>query len=404
MSDVKAANTKVPKLRFPEFKGEWEKSTLRSAFNNSRVKGYNGLPIYSVTLDRGMVRRDSLERVMGADAADEANLKVAKGNLAYNMMRMWQGAVGLAPEDSMVSPAYVILEPKSQTNSAYYFQWMKSPKAIYKLWAYSHGLTSDRLRLYFDDFAQIHKHIPTLPEQKKIAEFLGAMDEKIAKLKKKKALLTDYKRGVMQKLFAQKIRFTRDDGSPFPDWEEKKLSSVLQEHGLKSTGYEQVHSVSVHKGVINQIDHLGRSFAAKETSHYNRAQIGDVIYTKSPTGDFPFGIVKQNKLRYEVIVSPLYGVFKPETKSLGYILEEHFSSCINMTNYLKPLVQKGAKNTINVSNEGFLRGKLTLPTHPDEQKKIADFLSAIDQKIEAVATQITQTEAFKKGLLQQMFV
>lgn len=198
-------------------------------------------------------------------------------------------------------------------------------------------------------------------------------------------LLQAYKKGILQRIFAQTIRFRKDDGTAFPAWKEQKLKEVLTEHGERSTGKERVHSVSVHKGVIDQVEHLGRSFAAADTDHYNLVRPGDVIYTKSPTGDFPFGIIRQSKIAKNAIVSPLYGVFTPSSHHLGHILDEYFTSSINTHNYLHQIVQKGAKNTINITNAGFLEGALTLPVHVDEQKKIADFLAALDAKIESVS-------------------
>src|SRR5436190_9187982 len=105
---------------------------------------------------------------------------------------------------------------------------------------------------------------------------------------------------------ASRIRFPQFKNEP--EWGKRKLSEVLKEHSLKSTGKEQVFSVSVNKGLVNQIEHLGRSFSAASTDHYKRVLPGDVIYTKSPTGNFPFGIIKQSKVAKPVIVSPLYGV------------------------------------------------------------------------------------------------
>lgn len=245
---------------------------------------------------------------------------------------------------------------------------------------------------------------PSLPEQKKIAAFLGVVDAKIAALRARVLGLKTYKRGLIQALFSQTLRFTQPDGNAFPDWEEKRLGEVLHEHKAKSTGKEQVYSVSVHKGLVNQIEHLGRSFSAAKTDHYNRVKPHDIVYTKSPTGDFPLGIIKQSLVDADVIVSPLYGVFSPETPALGFILHVYFESNINVSNYLSPIVQKGAKNTINVTNSGFLTNSLVLPVSHDEQAKIADALSAMDAKIAAVSTQVAQMQEFKKGLLQQMFV
>jgi len=204
-----------------------------------------------------------------------------------------------------------------------------------------------------------------------------------------------------KKALVPKLRFP--DFRNADKWKKKKLSEVLNEHGLKSTGTEHVYSVSVHKGLVNQVKHLGRSFSASSTDHYNCVLPGDVVYTKSPTGNFPLGIVKQSKLSYQVIVSPLYGVFSPETPAIGTILDAYFESPANAQIYLEPLVQKGAKNTINVNNSKFLSGELYLPTIKGEQQKIADCLSSLDALIAAHTEKLEALKSHKKGLMQQLF-
>lgn len=186
-------------------------------------------------------------------------------------------------------------------------------------------------------------------------------------------------------------------------WAERKLSDVLFEHKEKSTGKEEVCSVSVHKGVINQVEHLGRIFAASNTGNYKRVLPGDIIYTKSPTGNFPFGIVKQSKLSEPVIVSPLYGVFKPETTYLGLILDAYFESPERTLDYLSSIVQKGAKNTININNDTFLSKSLFLPFDKREQKKIASFLSSLGELITAHMKRLETLKEYKKGLMQNLF-
>jgi type I restriction enzyme S subunit len=186
-------------------------------------------------------------------------------------------------------------------------------------------------------------------------------------------------------------------------WARRKLSEILFEHKEKSTGKEEVFSVSVHKGVINQIEHLGRAFAANNTDNYKRVLPGDIIYTKSPTGDFPFGIIKQSKVSHPVIVSPLYGVFTPETIDLGVILDAYFQYPENTINYLSSIVQKGPKNTINIKNETFLSKSLILPTDKLEQKKIANCLSSLDEVIAGEREKLELLQQHKKGLLQQLF-
>jgi type I restriction enzyme, S subunit len=198
-----------------------------------------------------------------------------------------------------------------------------------------------------------------------------------------------------------KLRFPKFRDAP--GWEDTILGNVLTEHGEKNNGSSEVHSVSVHKGVINQVEHLGRSFAAADRSNYNLAKPHDIIYTKSPTGDFPWGVVKQNRLPYNVIVSPLYGVFSPVNRHLGYILDAYFESPIRTTNYLAPITQKGAKNTIQISNATFLSKGLYLPSTEAEQQKIASCLSSLDDLIAAVRQKLDALKAHKKGLMQHLF-
>lgn len=196
-----------------------------------------------------------------------------------------------------------------------------------------------------------------------------------------------------------RLRFPGFEG----EWEEKPLSNFLFEHKTKSDGKCEVHSVSVSKGVINQVEYLGRSFAAADTSKYNLAKPNDIIYTKSPTGDFPYGIVKQNKNPYNVIVSPLYAVYTPINKHVGYILDSYFESPANTNNYLSSLVQKGAKNTIQISNDTFISKTMCLPTNPAEQERIASCLSELDNLIAAQGQKVDALKEKKKGLMQQLF-
>ena len=187
------------------------------------------------------------------------------------------------------------------------------------------------------------------------------------------------------------------------DWEEKPLSSFLHEHKTKSDGKCEVHSVSVTKGVVNQVEYLGRSFAAADTSKYNLVKPNDIIYTKSPTGAFPYGIVKQNKNPYNVIVSPLYAVYSPINKFVGYILDSYFESPERTNNYLSSLIQKGAKNTINITNDTFISKCMCLPSDPAEQQKIAECLSEIDNLIAVQSEKVDALKEKKKGMMQQMF-
>jgi restriction endonuclease S subunit len=240
--------------------------------------------------------------------------------------------------------------------------------------------------------------LPPLPEQRKIAEILRTWDEAIEKLEALRVANLRRRIWMRSHLFTGRDRLPGFSG----EWREVALDEVLTEHGLQGTGAEEVFSVSVHKGLVNQIEHLGRSFAAAETGHYNRVLPGDIVYTKSPTGDFPLGIIKQSKISQEVIVSPLYGVFSPVTRELGVILDALFESPVAVRNYLHPLVQKGAKNTIAITNRRFLEGRLRLPMDPAEQAAIAAFVEVSQAELNAITREIDLLTRQKRGLMQKL--
>jgi type I restriction enzyme S subunit len=186
-------------------------------------------------------------------------------------------------------------------------------------------------------------------------------------------------------------------------WAYDSLSKVLKEDKLKNTNGRDVFSVSMEYGIVNQIELLGRSFAAADTSHYTVGRRYDVVYTKSPLKAFPFGIVKQCKFDGEVALSPLYGVFTPPNPHLGLLIEAYFESPNRSKDFLSPLCQKGAKNTLQITNTTFLSGRLPLPTQPAEQQKIAECLSSVDELIAVQARKLDALKTHKKGLMQQLF-
>jgi type I restriction enzyme S subunit len=186
-------------------------------------------------------------------------------------------------------------------------------------------------------------------------------------------------------------------------WAYDPLSEVLTEHKLKNTTGRHVFSVSMEHGIVNQIELLGRSYAAADTSHYTIGRRYDVVYTKSPLKAFPFGIVKQCRFDGEVALSPLYGVFTPPNPYLGLMIEAYFESPNRSKDFLSPLCQKGAKNTLQITNTTFLSGRLPLPTQSVEQQKIAECLSSVDELMAVQARKVEALKTHKKGLIQQLF-
>ena len=245
----------------------------------------------------------------------------------------------------------------------------------------------------------VHRHktfIPKLKEQNKIAAFLSLLDERIATQSKIIDKLQTLIRGIMVELQKQGLK----NGT----WKKFILADVLSERSELNINLHQVFSVSVSKGVVNQVEYLGRSFSAKDTSKYHVVHYGDIVYTKSPTGSFPYGIVKQSFNHDNVAVSPLYGVYKPKSFSTGMFLHQYFMSEVNTLNYLHPLIQKGAKNTINITNQRFLENRVAMPVNTDTLSVISQLLRSLNYKIEYQQSLLLQYQKQKQYLLRQMFI
>ena len=206
----------TPDLRFPAFRAtpEWQEAKAGEYFGNHIEGGAEGLPIYSVTTHDGLVRRSLMERSVDDIEDPERNRRVRKEDVVYNMMRMWQGAFGIAPEEGMVSPAYVVLQPRGGAESRFFGYLFKLPDSLRLLTSYSQGANKDRLRLYYKDFASIPFRAPKLDEQRRIANCLLTLDELISLEERKLNALRLQKKGLMQRLFPQSDGLeVRDEGS-----------------------------------------------------------------------------------------------------------------------------------------------------------------------------------------------
>lgn len=411
----------TPALRFPDFlnDGEWRFVHGNELFEPIVNKNHNSeLPVLAITQDQGAVPRDMIDYKVIVSEKSVAGYKVVEVGDFIISLRSFQGGIEYSNYKGLCSPAYIILRKKDDSIcNDFYRYYFKSSRFIKDLNRNLEGIRDGKM-ISYQQFSEIILPFPPLPEQRRIAQALTALDELIAATNEKLEQMKVYKKGLMQQLFVDsmrggkslKINYLQITKLRFPEfyeekeWEEKKLGDYLYEHKTKSDGKCQVYSVSVTKGVINQMEYLGRSFASSDTSNYKLVKPFDIVYTKSPTGEFPYGIIKQSLIGHNVIVSPLYGVFSPSNQYIGYIIHSYFESSTRTNNYLAPIVQKGAKNTIQISNDVFLSQNVCLPSNENEQRKIASCLSAMDETINAYTEKVGLLGQFKKGLMQQMFV
>lgn len=252
------------------------------------------------------------------------------------------------------------------------------------------------------DILKIKLYLPTFAEQQKIASFLSAIDEKVQQLTRKKELLEQYKKGAMQQLFSGKLRFKDEIGKAFPKWEEKRLGDVG----------EIVSGLTYSPADVNN-----EGILVLRSSNVQDRQLSfeDNVYVKVKAGDFnpviendilicvrngSRNLIGKNALINKKNEGVAFGAFMTVYRSDYNLFLFHYFD----TDEYKDEVHKNLGATINSINGSNLKKfKISIPCKA-EQKKIANYLSSIDNKIEIVNKQITQTQAFKKGLLQQMFV
>ncbi|HEY0908176.1 MAG TPA: restriction endonuclease subunit S [Candidatus Paceibacterota bacterium] len=205
-----------------------------------------------------------------------------------------------------------------------------------------------------------------------------------------------------QKIKVPELRF----GEFTDGWKNTKLSELLKESkkrngDLKYTK-DDVLSVSGDVGVVNQVEHLGRSYAGKSVHNYHVVDTGDIVYTKSPLKANPYGVIKVNKGKTG-IVSTLYAVYGViENQAHGSFLDYYFSLDSNTNRYLRPLVKKGAKNDMKINNAHVLQDKIYVPAI-DEQRKISSFLDVVIEYLSLLKKEKTSLENYKKDVVQKIF-
>ena len=400
-NDKKVLN--VPHLRFPEFSGEWKKckfGDIATGFDygmNAAAKPFDGENKYIRITDIDEASSQYLyDDVVSPDGelgdsylVKENDILLARTGASTGKSYLYRNSDG-----KLYFAGFLIRANIYKHNSYFVFSQLHTHR--YKKWISVMSARSGQPGINSQEYASFPLYTTSLQEEDKIASFLKLLDERIATQNK---IIEKYESLIQAIIYKAKI-----DGINKGTWRRIDLCKVLQERNEKNINGRTICSVSVSQGVVNQIEYLGRSFAAKQTSHYNVVKYGDIVYTKSPTGDFPYGIIKRNDIREDVAVSPLYGVYIPASNSIGVILHFYFMRPSNAFNYLHPLIQKGAKNTINITNGRFLENSAPLPISGNEANSIAGILKSIQEKIEIEKSLLQSYTKEKEYLLRQMFI
>ena len=383
----------MPKLRFKEFNDEWELKKLELLC--SKISdGIHSTPVYDENGEYYFINGNNLKK--GVIILDEKTKRVSKEEYQKHFRELnnttilmsINGTIGNIAfynnEKAMLgkSACYININD-NKTNKYFISNQVSSTKIQYYYISELTGSTIKNLSLKTIKNTPIN--LPSKQEQEKIASFLTSVDTKIEQLTKKEKLLQQYKKGVMQKIFNQEIRFQADDGSEFCDWEEKRLKEVLD--------YEQptkyiVESTEYNGNYNTPVLTAGKTFILGYTNEENG------IYTNSPVIIFDDFTTANHYVDFD---------FKVKSSAMKLLKEKNENICLK---FVYEFIQKlhfpiGEHKRYWISEYSYL--KIKLPCL-EEQNKIANFLSSIDTKIEQTQKQLEKTKEFKKALLQQMFV
>jgi len=398
----------IPQLRFPEFGDNWEEKKLGNVTSivmgqspDSTSYNSNGIGLYLIQGNADIKKRKTLPRVWTDTPTKECKV----GDIIMTV-RAPVGAVAKSIHNACIGRGVCAIRNNQHSVSNYIYQFLLS---FEKKWVkFEQGSTFTAVNT--KDVKSLKLILPPVQEQQKIAAFLTAVDSKIEQLSKKKALLGEYKKGLMQQIFSQEIRFKADDGSDFPDWEEKKLGNISNVSKLagyeftKYIKYQDTGSIIALRGLNIKKNKLDLSVVKfidnSDFSRLNRSKlfIDDLMFTYIGTIGEVALIDEDDKYYLAPNVSRIR--FNNEV-CLPRFAIQYFNREVFKQGEIKKYVSSSSQPALTMGNVRLFI--LNLPTKP-EQQKIANFLSSIDSKIEQVGEQLDKSKQFKKALLQKMFV
>ncbi len=397
---VMSSKTNTPQIRFPEFSGEWEKKRLGEVAEVEKGKQLNKSELTDVGIypcQNGGINPSGYTDKYNTE---ENTITISEGGnscgyVNYIKSKFWCGG-----------HCYALLNLKNNVILNFLFQSLKFNQNFLMRLRVGSGLPN----IQKGDLVNFKIIIPSLPEQEKIASFLTAVDERIELLQKKKEKLEEYKKGVMQKLFSQEIRFKDENGNDFPEWEEKRLGEVGKTYngltGKTKIDFGEGEPYIQYLQIFTNSKINTKEFGLVnigENENQSKVQYGDVFFTTS--SETPNEIGTASVLLEEVnkvyLNSFCFG-FRPN--SLIELVPD-FSRYLFRSEQFRRIIIKLAQGStrFNMSKVELMKLKILLPKK-EEQDKIASFLTSLDDKIDIISKEIEQSNLYKKGLLQKMFV
>jgi len=411
---INPSGNPIPLLRFEEYSALWKLQKLNSIAEIKR--GAGSQYIKYVSNPRNGIRLIRIGDFLGSepvfveDTRDMKRFRLMKGDILIAGTGATAGITFLVP-DNFIDHAFSYNAPRIRVindSANYLVQYLKSNLVLRQQQSLFTGLAQPFLDMRAIGGFKIH--LPTLPEQQKIAAFLSAVDTKIQQLQRKKELLEQYKKGVMQKIFSQEIRFKNEDGNDYPDWEERSLGDVGDVSKL--AGYEFTkHILYESKGEIIALRGLNiknNSLDLSNVKYIDNSELGKLGRSKLYIDDLMFtyigtigevALIKEDNRFYLAPNVSRIRLNKDIANPLFVI--QHFNLPRFKQREVKKYISSSSQPALTMGNvRKFL---IHLPTL-EEQNKIASYLGTVDKCANLIGKQIGGINHFKKGLLQQMFI
>ncbi|ELY6247413.1 restriction endonuclease subunit S [Cronobacter universalis] len=408
----------VPKLRFTGFNDPWSETSLGkiSSFITSGSRDW--AQYYSDCGDK-FIRMTNLERdgitlnlsdlkfVRLPENSNEGKRTALQHHDILISITAELGKLGWVPDD--LGTAYInqhtaLVRPDLSIVSSKFIANLLSTKKYNNILNQQNDAGA-KSGLNLSTIKNFGFYVPNKIEQTKIADFLTSVDEKITLLNKQYNLLSLYKKGMMQKIFSQEVRFKDENGEEFPEWNSCQLKDVATRVTRKNKENNQtILTISGRDGLVDQMSYFNKQIASKNVIGYYLINNGEFAYNKSYSQGYPMGAIKMLTNYDRGVVSTLYICFKLNTNQSNSFYQHYFESGLQNRS-IEKIAQEGARNhgLLNIGVNDFFDIELQIPSLK-EQIKISDYLSALDDKIAAKKTELDKLKAWKQGLLQQMFV
>lgn len=374
----------------------WKRYTFGDIYTERKEPGDENLPLLMVSIHSGVsdgeVDAAELPKQVKRIEDKSQYKKAVSGDLVFNMMRAWQGAIGTARTTGMVSPAYIVAEPNDKVYPLFMDYYSRTPQMINQIDRQSYGVTDFRKRLYWDSFVPIGCILPPIEEQRRIAAILTTQDRVIELKEKRLAEKQRQKKYLMQQLLTGKKRLPGFSG----EWKKTKLKNILYERKTYSPkGLEYPHVTLSAEGIFPKSERYNRDHLVRdEDKEYKITHKGDICYNPA---NLKFGAICENTFG-DAIFSPIYVTFEVEEN----ICKEYIANYLMRWDFINA-VRKYEEGTVYermaVKPEDFLKFEIFLP-QIEEQTAIAEVLSAADREIELLQQDIEQEKQKKKALMQ----